>query len=123
MASAATVNLSAATLKVVGFVVGNTFDLLIDFVPSGSFNFAGATGKCRLIKKSDNSTVEDLDTAGGGITFPTSDQIQVFVSDADTAIWPYNCDILGDIEVTFSDTTIRTLIELEIKPEKPITPA
>lgn len=123
MASAATVNLSAATLKVVGFVVGNTFELEVDFTPSGSFNFAGASGKCRLVKKSDNTTIEDLTTLNGGVTFPTADQVRIFVSDTDTATWPYNCDILGDVEVTFNDATVRTMIELEIKPEKPITPA
>jgi hypothetical protein len=122
MASAANVNLSAATLKVTGFVVGNTFELEIDFVPPGSFDFTGATGKCRIVKKSDNTTVQDLTTGGGGVTFPTSDSIRLFSADTATALWPI-CDLLADVEVTFQDTTVRTLIDLEIRPVKPITPA
>lgn len=112
------IDYSAAGFKIVEWHVGNTFDFVFDFVPHGSFDFTGASGKCRLVKKSDNTTVADLTTQ---ITFPTANEIQITVGDAVTALWPI-CDLLGDVEITFQDTTIRTMLKLWIIPQKPITP-
>ena len=120
MASTATVDLSWARLNVVGFVKSDTFDLTIDFVPSGSFDFTGAAGNMQLVNKSTNALVADLDTAGGEILFPTSDQIQIVVEDTVTALWPV-CTLVGDIQVLFQDGTTRTLLYVEIKVEKPVT--
>lgn len=121
MASTATVNLSAASLKVVGFYISDTLDLVIDFIPSGSFNFSGASGNMQLVNKSTNALIADLTTVGGEILFPNADQIQVLVEDTVTATWP-PCTVVGDIQVEFSDGTTRTVIELEIVLNKPITP-
>jgi len=121
MASSATINLTAASFKIIGFVKGDTLDLLIDFVPSGSFNFTGAAGNMQLVNKSTNALVADLDTAGGEILFPTADQIRVLVEDSVTALWPV-CTVVGDIQVTFSDGSTRTLVDIEIVIEKPVTP-
>lgn len=121
MATTATVNLSAASIKVVGFVKSDTFDLLVDFTPSGSFNFTGAAGNCQLVNKSTNALVEDLNTAGGEVTFPTADQIRILVADSVTALWPV-CTVIGDVQVEFADGTTRTLIDIEIAIEKPVTP-
>lgn len=121
MATAATVNLSAASLKVVGFVKSDTLDLTIGFTPSGSFDFSGAAGNMQLVNKSTNALVADLDTAGGEILFPTSDSIRVLVEDSVTATWPV-CTVVGDVQVLFSDGTTRTLLNFEIVINKPVTP-
>ena len=118
---AAIVDLKPAEVKIVGFYRSDTFNRTITFTPPGSFDFTGAVGNCQILNKSTNALVEELTTANGGLTFPTSDNILLFVSDADTATWPV-CALVGDIQVEFSDGTIRTLVKLEIIVEKPITP-
>lgn len=121
MSAAATVNLSAASLKVIGFVIGDTLDLAIDFTPSGSFDFSGADGNMQLVNKSTNELIADLTTGGGEILFPTADQIRVLVADDVTALWP-SCTVVGDIQVVFNDGSTRTMVDLEIVLKKPVTP-
>lgn len=118
---AALVDLSPAQIKIVGFYQSDTFSRTITFVPPGSFDFTGAAGNCQLVNKSTNALVHDLTTANGGVTFPDSDTILLYTDPADTALWPV-CAIVGDIQVEFSDGTVRTLAKVEIIVEKPITP-
>lgn len=118
---AALVDLNPAEVKIVGFYKSDTFSRTITFVPPGSFDFTGAAGNCQLVNKSTNALVEDLTTINGGVTFPTADDILLFVSDADTAVWPV-CTLVGDIQVELADGTVRTLVKLEVIVEKPITP-
>jgi len=77
---AATVDLSPAFVKIVGFYRSDTFNRTIDFVPSGSFDFTGAIGNCQIVNKSTNALVQDLTTANGGVTFPTADSILLFAN-------------------------------------------
>lgn len=112
------IDYSAAGFKIVEWHVGNTFDFNFDFVPHGSFDFSGASGKCRLVKKSDNTTIIDLTTE---ITFPSANEIDIVVDDTTTGTWPV-CDLLGDVEITFNDGSVRTMLKLWIIPQKPITP-
>ena len=118
---AALVDLTPAQIKIVGFYKSDTFSRTITFVPPGSFDFTGATGNCQLVNKSTNALVKEITTANGGITFPDSDTILLFVNETDTALWPV-CSIVGDVQIEFSDGIVRTLIKLEIIVEKPITP-
>lgn len=117
---AALVDLSPAQVKIVGFYQSDTFSRTITFVPPGSFDFTGASGNCQLVNKSTNALVQDLTTGNGGISFPDSDTILLFATDADTADWPV-CAIIGDVQIELSDGTVRTLVKIEIIVEKPIT--
>jgi len=119
--AAALVDLNPAEVKIIGFYQSDTFDRTITFTPPGSFDFTGAAGNMQLVNKSTNALVADLDTAGGEILFPTSDDIQILVADTVTALWPV-CTLVGDIQVEFADGTLRTLVKMEIIVEKPVTP-
>lgn len=118
---AATVDLSPAFVKVTGFYKSDTFNRTITFVPPGSFDFTGASGNCQLVNKSTNALVQDLTTVNGGISFPDTDTILLFSTDAQTANWPV-CAIIGDIQIELADGTVRTLVKIEIIVEKPVTP-
>ena len=117
----AVVDLKPAEVKIIGFYKSDTFNRTISFVPSGSFDFTGASGNCQLVNKSTNALVQEFTTGNGGLTFPTADDVLLFALDTDTALWPV-CSLVGDIQVEFSDGTIRTLVKLEIIVEKPVTP-
>ncbi len=118
---AALVDLKPAEVKIVGFYRSDTFARTITFEPPGSFDFTGATGNCQIVNKSTNVLVQELTTANGGLTFPTSDDILLFALDSATALWPV-CALVGDIQVEFADGTVRTLVKIEIIVEKPIAP-
>ena len=117
---AAIVDLSPAFVKITGFYKSDTFSRTITFVPSGSFDFTGASGNCQLVNKSTNALVEELTTGNGGITFPDTDTILLFASDTDTATWPV-CALVGDVQIELADGTVRTLVKLEVIVEQPIT--
>ena len=100
---------------------GNTFRLYSLFKDNTGteYDFTGATARMRVAKKSDNSDVEDFDSSGNGITFPVLGVVQV--QKLSTKLWPANCILIYDLEITLVSGDVRTFLEGEVLLTKTVT--
>ena len=89
----------------------DTFHLYCTFVDStgATYDFTGASAAMRVIKKSDNTTVQDFDSSGNGITFPAAGVIEVL--ELDTTLWPVDCDLMYDLQVVLLTGYRRTFLK------------